>query len=136
MIGFGKCITVTVRCLLVKLLSSCRLQMMFIHSSLFLRSRPCRYAIMATIKAYTIIYYRVSLYYRPVNVSIMNKSPVNIYYRSIITEMVTVPASTGKPNAEKSAAVIYTSVKTYMPTPIAGMKAVISAIITPVTGCP
>ena len=122
--------------LLVKSLVVSRFQMVLIHRSLFLWSGSGRNATIATVKAYTIIDDGVSLNHCPVNISIMNIGSVDVYYGSVIPEMVAIPSSACKAHTKEAASVIYTSVKANMPAPITRMIAVIAAVVTPITWSP
>jgi hypothetical protein len=64
------------------------LYMALIHGPLLFRTGSCHHASVPAIVAYMVVYNSIASYYGTIDVRIMNDGPVNIYYRSIIPEMI------------------------------------------------
>lgn len=135
-VSFCKLATVGMCSLLVSHLLAGSLYVMFIHGPLFFRAWPCSYPAASAIIAYMVVYYRVSLDYRTINISIMYYRSVYIYHSSIIPEVAALPSATGETNSKEASSVVNTTVKSYTGSPISGVVQISATIITPVAGRP
>lgn len=90
---------------------------------------------IAAIKTGMVVYGSV-INNRAVDISIVHYSCINVYYGSIIAEMVTFPAAANKTVAAVSIPIVNAAVKTDMRTPVTPMEAIITARVSPPGGCP
>lgn len=130
MIYCRKLVSVLACHLLMGHLLGSRLNVVLSHCRKFLRSWPGCNAAWA-VKTHPVIN-RSVVNYRTVNISIMNYRPVYIYHSCIITEPSATPLAANKTITIVSAAIINTTIETYMRPPITDMKTIVAALITPI----
>jgi hypothetical protein len=75
-------------------------------------------------------------YYGAVNISIVHNIYIYTANGSVVPKVVAVPTAAIVTVAHIPITIVYTTVKTYMRTPVAGMKAIKTAFKPPVSGCP
>jgi hypothetical protein len=80
---------------------------------------------------YVIVYNHCSVY-----INVVNNGCVHRNYRGVITEVAAIPVAAHKTRAAVAIAVIDTTVETYVRPPIACMKTINAAIITPISRRP
>src|SRR5260221_5424135 len=134
MIHRSKLIPVTRRVLLMLLLLRCNRDMPFLRRLLLPRIRTIIHSTGTAIIAYLVDSYIIDD--RLVDICIMYNGGVDIRHRRIIPETPTIPFATIIPAAAITAAVINTTVISYMRTPITTIPSIDPAHKTPITRRP
>jgi hypothetical protein len=109
--------------------------MVFSHSPLFFRPWPFINTTWA-VKACTVVYGCIVYNYGTVNIGIVYNRNIYTANSSIIPKMASIPTASIITMATIAKTIVYAAVKANMWPPVTGMKAVVAAFKTPITGCP
>ena len=98
---------------------------MHAHGGLLARGRLMANAVGTAAEGHvTRIGYRVALHYRPIDIGVANDRPVHIDDRSIIGKHATAPLTSGKPDAQITAAIVHPAVVAHLGPPVALVEAI------------
>jgi hypothetical protein len=98
--------------------------MAILHGNPVLWPWPGIYAATTTIKAPAVV---IITYHRTVDISIVDNSPVYVYHRGIVTELVAFPPAAAVTIATIAVTIVNATIESNMRAPVAYVKSVKTA---------